>query len=113
MNTEQFLWVMQTIAEGWNRDNAGLAASCFTEDAVYSGPPSTPHRGRKALYEYFGGARGRELPMQMTWHNLIFDPDLRIGVGEYTRSNPGSAVVNRGLKTLCSLASKDRREPAK
>jgi hypothetical protein len=75
INSEGFDSVMQTVAEGWNRGNARLAASCFAEDAVYSGPPSPAHRGRKALYEYFGGARGRDLPMHMT---------RQIGVGEYT-----------------------------
>jgi hypothetical protein len=36
------------------------------------------------LYEYFGGAAGRELPLHMTWHYLIFDPARQIGVGEFT-----------------------------
>lgn len=84
INTERFNLVMQTVAEGWNRGDARLAASCFAEDAVYSGPPSPGHRGRKALYEYFGGASGRDLPMHMTWHNLVFDSAQQIGVGEYT-----------------------------
>ena len=38
-----FRTVMQTVAEGWNRGDARLAASCFAENAVYSGPPSPPH----------------------------------------------------------------------
>src|SRR6266496_2559675 len=80
----RFRSAMQTVAEGWNRGDAKLAASCFAENAIYSGPPSRPHRGRKALYEYFGGAAGRELPMHMTWHNLTFDPAQQIGAGEYT-----------------------------
>ena len=75
---------MQTVAEGWNTGDAGLAASCFAADAVYSAPPSPGHRGRAALYEYFGGAHGRELPMHMIWHNLIFDPEQQMGAGEYT-----------------------------
>jgi len=79
-----FRTVMQTVAEGWNRGDARLAASCFAENAIYSGPPSPPHRGYKALYEYFGGAAGRELPLHMTWHYLIFDPARQIGVGEFT-----------------------------
>ena len=84
LNAVHFRSVMQTVAEGWNRGDARLATSCFAENAIYSSPPSPPHRGRKALYEYFGGAAGRELPMHMTWHNLIFDPARQIGVGEYT-----------------------------
>jgi len=84
LTAHQLRSVMQTIAEGWNRGNAQLAVSCVAEDAVYSAPPSSPHRGRQALYDFFGGSKGRELPMHMTWHNLVFDADQQIGVGEYT-----------------------------
>lgn len=84
LTAHQFRSVMQTIPEGWNRGNAQLAVSCFAEDAVYSAPPSSTHRGRQALYDFFGGSKGRELPMHMTWHNLVFDADQQIGVGEYT-----------------------------
>lgn len=75
---------MQAVAEAWNQGSAEAAASCFTEDAIYSGPPSAGHHGRKSLYEFFGGAKGRELPMHMEWHNLIFDAAQQIGAGEYT-----------------------------
>jgi len=34
--------------------------------------------------KFFGGAKGRELPMGMDWHNLILDPARQIGVGEYS-----------------------------
>jgi hypothetical protein len=81
---EHFQSVMQTVAEGWNRGDAKLAASCFSENAVYSGPPSPGHLGRKALYKFFGGAKGRKLPMHMVWHTLLFDPEKQIGSGEYT-----------------------------
>jgi hypothetical protein len=81
---ERFISVMQTIAQAWNNGDAGLAASCFSEDAVYAAPPSAGHQGRNALYEYFGGRQGRELPMHMTWHNLLFDAEQQIGAGEYT-----------------------------
>ena len=84
IDREGFRLVMQTVADGWNRGDARRAASCFGEDAKYSGPPSPPHRGRKALYEFFSAAKGRQLPMQMTWHNLLFDPEQQIGAGEYT-----------------------------
>jgi ketosteroid isomerase-like protein len=83
-SSEQFHTLMQTIAEGWNHGDAKLAASCFAENAIYSAPPSSGHHGRKALYEFFGGAKGREFPMHMIWHNLVFDPVQQIGAGEYT-----------------------------
>ncbi|SRR5581483_11295698 len=84
LDAQDFRSVMETVADSWNRRDAKAAVSCFAEDAIYSGPPSPPHRGRRALYEFFGGANGRELPMHMTWHHLIFDPVQQIGVGEYT-----------------------------
>lgn len=84
LDVKGFQSVMETVADGWNRGDAKSAASCFADNATYSGPPSPAHRGRKALYEFFGGAKGRELPMRMTWHHLIFDPAQQIGVGEYT-----------------------------
>jgi hypothetical protein len=79
-----FQSVLETVATGWNQGNARLAASCFAEDAIFSGPPSVPHRGRKELYEWFGGERGRALPMRMTWHHILFDTGQQIGVGEFT-----------------------------
>lgn len=80
----QFQSIMRTVAEGWNRGDAQLAASCFRKNAIYSGPPSAGHHGRQALYEYFGGVKGRELAMHMTWHHLVFDPVQQIGAGEFT-----------------------------
>jgi hypothetical protein len=84
ISRERFDSVMRIISEGWNRGDARLAASCFAENAVYSAPPSPGHHGRMALYEFFGGSKGRELPMHMIWHHLVFDPVQQIGVGEYT-----------------------------
>lgn len=85
MAAAQFAELMQKVAMGWNEGNAKEAASCFSEDAIYSSPPSRRiRRGRAALYEYFGGAKGRPAPMHMEWHHLAFDPDSEIGFGEYT-----------------------------
>ena len=74
---------MKTVAEGWNRGDAQQAASCFSENALYSGS-TIPHRGRQDLFNWFGGAKGRKLPMHMEWHHLLFDPAQQIGAGEFT-----------------------------
>ena len=84
LSAKGFRFLMETVAEGWNRGNAQLAASCFDENAVFSAPPSPPHLGRKELFEWFGGLKGRELPMHMKWHHLLFDPAQQIRVGEFT-----------------------------
>jgi hypothetical protein len=82
---KEFEAVMTKIAAGWNTNNAKSAASCFTEDAIYSSAPSQKlRRGRTELYQWFGGDNGRPKSMRMQWHHLIFDPDQQIGAGEYT-----------------------------
>jgi hypothetical protein len=83
----EFESVMAEIAAGWNQNNAERAASCFSEDAIYSSVPNVRARkGRAVLYEWFGGRSGRPRRMTMEWHHFVFDPDQQIGVGEYTFS---------------------------
>jgi hypothetical protein len=83
--TEEFKSLMRTVAEGWNEGNAKKAADCYTEDAIYSSPPDSKYRkGRQILFEFFGGDKGRDAPMKMTWHHLAFDDESQIGFGEYT-----------------------------
>ena len=80
-----FQKLMGTLTEGWNTNNARQAADCFTEDAMFSSPPNPEIRkGRQAMFEFFGGEKGRPKPMSLLWHHLIFDPATQIGAGEYT-----------------------------
>jgi len=81
----QFRVLLQTVARGWNSNDARLAANCFTDDAVYSAPPDPRvRRGKKQLFDFFGGEKGRNRPMRMEWHHLMFDEEDQIGAGEYT-----------------------------
>lgn len=76
---------MQTVSDGWNEGNARKAADCFSEDAIYVEPPETQlYHGRAELYDFFGGDRGTDIPMHMTWHHLAFNEAEQIGFGEYT-----------------------------
>lgn len=85
VSREQFMTLMQTVADGWNRNDARRAADCFAEDARYSSPPDARiRRGRATLFEFFGGPNGRPRPMRMAWHHLVFDEQTQIGMGEYT-----------------------------
>jgi hypothetical protein len=85
ITTADFERLMQTIAVGWNEGNARRAADCFHEEVIYVEPPETQlYRGRTELYEFFGGDRGTDLPMQMTWHHLAFNQAEQVGFGEYT-----------------------------
>jgi hypothetical protein len=84
-STHQFVTLMQTLADAWNRNEATPAVDCFTEDAQYSSPPDARiRRGRLELFEFFGGSTGRPRPMRMEWHHLLFDDHAQIGAGEYT-----------------------------
>jgi hypothetical protein len=80
-----FQKLIGTLTDGWNSNNARAAADCFTEDAMFSSPPDPQiWKGREALFELFGGEKGRPKTVSMLWHNLIFDPAVQIGAGEYT-----------------------------
>ncbi|MFY9528241.1 MAG: nuclear transport factor 2 family protein [Candidatus Acidiferrales bacterium] len=83
--SRDFAELMQTVAARWNEGNARKAADCFTEDAIYSSPPSPQmHKGNPALYQFFGGPKGRGARIFMGWHHLVFDEQTQIGFGEYT-----------------------------
>ena len=80
-----FVRLLDTVADGWNRNDARLAAECFAEDAVYEEPPAKQlYRGRAALFDFFGGSASPPPAMSMTWHHIVFDEETQIGAGEYT-----------------------------
>jgi hypothetical protein len=75
---------MHTIQDAWSEGNARKAVDCFTENAIYSSPPSRGHQGRENLYQHLGGAEGPVVPMKIEWHHLVFDPTQQLGMGEFT-----------------------------
>lgn len=82
---QEFAELLQHLADGWNQGNAQQAASCFTQDALYTEPPDKQYYiGRDALYQFFGGANGRAGEMNMVWHHILFDETRQIGAGEFT-----------------------------
>jgi hypothetical protein len=67
-----FQAVLDTVAAGWNSNRAELAASCFTEGAVYLEPPDRQlYRGRPALQEFFAASIAPARPDRMHWHRTI------------------------------------------
>jgi hypothetical protein len=80
----QFKALMESVADNWNTGNARRAAYFFTDNAMYSSPPNPIRSGREALFEFFGGEKGRPRPMKMQWHHLLFDEESQTGAGEYT-----------------------------
>lgn len=84
LSSQDFASVMHTIQDAWSQGNARQAAGCFTENAIYSSPPSHAHQGRENLYQHFGGAKGPAVPMKIKWHHLVFDPTQQLGMAEFT-----------------------------
>jgi hypothetical protein len=88
-NEQQFRELMQTVAAGWNEGNPAKAANCFTEDAVYMEPPDKQvYVGRAALFEFFGGAKGPEIPM-----HILLSMTRNRPVWVNTRFRCGAAIM--------------------
>ena len=85
IDEKYFTEVATNIAKGWNEGNAALAAQYFADSSVYEEPPGKQlYKGRKEIFEFFGGEDGFDKPMKMAWHNLAFNEEKQIGFGEYT-----------------------------
>jgi hypothetical protein len=85
LNEKSFVEIATNIAKGWNEGNAAFASQYFDDSAVYEEPPKKQlYKGRKEIFEFFGGDAGFEVPMKMEWHNLAFNEEKQIGFGEYT-----------------------------
>ena len=80
-----FRALLDSVAAGWNTNRAELAASCFTEAAVYLEPPNRQlYRGRAALREFFATSIAPARTDRMRWHAVAFDSAQQVGFGEYT-----------------------------
>ena len=87
INEKNFSEIVTNIAKGWNEGNAAFASQYFDDNVVYEEPPRNQlYKGRKEIFEFFGGDRGFNIPMKMKWHNLAFNEEKQIGFGEYTFS---------------------------
>ena len=85
LTSDKFNHLLSTVAKGWEEGDSRMAADCFAEDAIYIEPPNQQlYRGRNELFEFFGGEEGRSDPMNMTWHNIVFNEEDQVGMGEYT-----------------------------
>jgi hypothetical protein len=85
ISEKHFREVVTNIAKGWNEGNAAFASQYFDDNAVYEEPPGKQlYKGRKEIFEFFGGDSGFDTPMKMEWHNIAFNEEEQIGFGEYT-----------------------------
>src|SRR5688500_7771237 len=80
INNEHFTAILKKISEGWNEGNAKKAVEVFAIEAVYEEPPRKQYyKGQAAIFEFFGGTKGFDRPMKMTWHNVAFNQETQIG----------------------------------
>jgi hypothetical protein len=98
LGVREFRAVLDSVAAGWNEARAELAASCFTERAIYVEPPARQlYRGRPDLLRFFAASIHPPRPDRMRWHAIAFDSVRQVGFGEYTyrggRNYHGVAVV--------------------
>jgi hypothetical protein len=74
ISEKRFTEIATNIGKGWNEGNATFAAQYFADSAVYEEPPKNQlYKGRKEIFEFFGGEGGFDKPMKMEWHNLAFN----------------------------------------
>ncbi len=86
MKQEEFHKLMQTVADGWNTRDPKKSVECFTDDAIYMEPPNKQLiRGKDNLFTYFDSPK----PMNLFWHNLMFDEKKQVGSGEFTFTMEG------------------------
>jgi hypothetical protein len=84
LSAADFEAVMKSVGDGRQHGNARKAADCFTENAIYSSPPSAAHVGRENLFQLFGSDDVRAIPYKIEWHHFVFDPEEQVGVAEFT-----------------------------
>jgi len=84
ISEQEFIKIMNNVAQGWSTQNTNLALSSFSDDAIYMEPPNTQYyRGHKQLRPYFDELSSEH---QMKFHNLWFNPKNQSGAGEFTFS---------------------------
>lgn len=93
-----FVALMQRVAVGWATKNTELALSAFTEDALYTEPPTLQmYKGIDDLRLFFD----RVSPgATMKWQNLWFDPATGYGAGEYSFKNGGRTTAVHGVAVV-------------
>lgn len=96
LTEEEFLGVLTAVAQSWEEGDARKAVQFFSDNAIYEEPPKRQlYRGKKEIFEFFGGEKGFNKPMKMEWHKISFNEDEQTGFGEYTFStnNPYHGIV--------------------
>jgi ketosteroid isomerase-like protein len=97
-NREQFVELMQRLARAWSEQDTELGLSCFTEDAVYMEPPDIQlYVGHDQLRPYFAALTPGTF---MRFHNLGFDEETQVGMGEYTFGEETDEMADHGVTVV-------------
>ena len=93
-----FTVLMNKLADSWSTQNTESSIECFTSDAVYYQPPDEQfYKGHQQLRPYFNALKKGTT---MKFHNLWFDTDKQIGVGEFTFGNSESQTAVTGVTVV-------------
>jgi len=84
VNSADFEAILKAYGDARQAGDAKKASDCFTEDALFSSPPTPAHQGRETLFQLFGGNRKDPVPVKIQWHHFVFDPKQQIGAAEFT-----------------------------
>lgn len=98
MTRPEFEALMIRVSEGWTTGNTELALSAFTDDALYTEPPTFQmYRGAAELRIFFD----RITPgATMIWQNLWYDKKTGFGAGEYSFKNGGRTNAVHGVAVV-------------
>jgi limonene-1,2-epoxide hydrolase len=82
MNKMEFIQLLNTLSDAWQRKDYQTAVDRFAEEIQYADPLRYSLSGRAQLQAFFDADEG--YPQHTIWHNIVFDQEQQVGVAEYT-----------------------------
>jgi len=82
MTRDEFIALLNTMAEGWNGNDPDRVANCFAEDVDYADPLNYQMNSRDELRAFFELPEGSS--QWVEWHSIIFDEHAQAGAAEYS-----------------------------
>jgi ketosteroid isomerase-like protein len=94
---DEFLSVMNRLADAWSSQDVDAAVDCFTPDAVYMEPPDGQlFIGHDQLRRFFVLPAGTS----MTWRGLWFDEATATGAGEFEFGEETDDTMDHGIAVV-------------
>jgi hypothetical protein len=104
LTTEEFNVLMTKVANSWTLQDTESAVECFMVDAEYYQPPDQQfYKGHSQLRRYFKALKKGTV---MKFHNLWFDKQKQMGVGEFTFGNINSKTGVTGVTIVTTKNQK-------